>query len=136
MAEKINLGAGTEDSSKSGGSQGQNTKNSLRGTEVPKSVIVVVIVLIIAALGAGIYYTVNGGWKTRAMQLSDYKHNGAPLWLAAHGDMSAFNEENARRKRLGIPLLTLSHRAPVNTQAEVQKLRQLLISKQKAGSTP
>jgi len=62
-------------------------------------------VVLVIALGIGVFYIVNGGWKTAGQKQDDYYHRFLPLQAAAHGDMEPLNKENELRKKNGQPLL-------------------------------
>jgi len=73
--------------------------------DVPKGVVIAVIVVIVLAIGAGVFYVINGGFKTQAAKDYEWVHYGYPMKMARKGDLSALEEENKRRKTTGEPLL-------------------------------
>jgi len=95
--------------------------------EAPPVLIVVAVVLLVLALGAGAFYAYNGGWKTAAQQDEDYKHNLLPLMAAKHGDMEPLEAENKLRKERGQPLLQM----PKDKQQRMMNAREKLANLQK-----
>ncbi|MCL5283348.1 MAG: hypothetical protein M1330_01340 [Armatimonadetes bacterium] len=143
MAQKVKIGSSAAEPVKSV----QNRPKAGAGTpllrrEMPRSLIIAVAAIVVCILAAGTYYELNGGWKTAAMHRSEYKHDIFPLEAAKKGFMEPLQKENARRKRLGLPLLQLPKSRSVTaaqTKQQLQQLRQKLEAKMGAnagGSQP
>jgi len=73
--------------------------------DVSRGVIYAVVAVIVLAVGAGLFYVINGGFKTQSQKVYEWEHYGYPMKLARKGDLSALNSENERRKKAGEPLL-------------------------------
>ena len=57
------------------------------------------------ALGVGIFYFLNGGWKTPTQQQKYFTHTYIPAMRIMQGDKRAWAKENARRQKEGLPPL-------------------------------
>lgn len=102
------------------------TQQSLKAEASPV-IMIVAIVIVVLALGAGGFYAFNGGWKTAGQQDDDYKHNMLPIMAARKGDMEPFNQENELRKKNGQPLLVLpadKDTTQGNAKAGIQAMKQ------------
>ena len=65
--------------------------------EAPPALIAAILLLVLLALGAGIFYILNNGWKTPAQQLDYFEHTIKPIRELDHGNRAAFDRENALR---------------------------------------
>jgi hypothetical protein len=75
--------------------------------EAPPVVMIIGVIVLVLALGAGGYFVVNGGWKTSGQQAYEYQHETLPIYAAKHGNKEAFDAENALRKEHGQALLVM-----------------------------
>ncbi len=139
MAQKVNIGSQPAVPPKPDRPSGQTGRKADRQArplfqrEIPRSLIIVIAVIVVGVLGAGVYYEVNGGWATQSQLRELDKHELGPLMAARHGNMIPLEHENARRKRLGLPLLQVPpsrQETAVQTRQKLQQLRQALEAKQ------
>jgi hypothetical protein len=82
-------------------------KDKPGGKEIPPVFLALAAAVVLMLVGLGGYYVYNGGWKTQGQLHDEYVHQNLPLIAAKHGDMDAFNAENALRRKNGQPLLEL-----------------------------
>jgi hypothetical protein len=111
-----------------------NTANTSQGVgqrepkrEAPPVLLIAAVVVLVMALGAGVFYTFNGGWKTAGQQDEEYKHNLLPIMAAKHGDTGPLEAENRLRKEHGQPPLEM----PKDRQQTATDNRQKLADLQK-----
>jgi len=95
--------------------------------EVPPALIIVAIVVLVIAVGAGGFYAYNGGWKTAAQQDDAYKHELLPIMAAKHGDTTALEAENRLRREHGQAPLVM----PKDKKESAVDNRQKLLDLQK-----
>jgi len=69
--------------------------------EAPLTLMVVGVIVLVLALGAGGFVAFNGGLKTKSQQEYEYQHEIMPIMSAKHGDTTAFDAENKLRKEHG-----------------------------------
>lgn len=93
--------------------------------EVPPVLIVIGIVILVLAVGAGGWYAINGGWKTSGQQDETYKHEILPIMAAKHGDTQALDEENKLRAAHGQPKLEMPKGKQGGSVDQHQKLLDL-----------
>lgn len=141
MAQKVNIGnqlaapsePGPPETRKGQAQRKAQSATPLFKREVPRLLIVIVAVLVVGVLAAGIYYEINGGWATQSQLREMAKHKYGPLMAARHGNMIPLQQENARRKRLGLPLLKVPQsrqETAAQSKQQLQQLRQAIEAKQ------
>jgi len=95
--------------------------------EAPPGVIAAAIVLVLCALGVGIYYVVNNGWQTESQKQYTFQHDFLPLENLHHGDRKMFDDENALRKKNGQPPLVDAPGPPKPSPEEQAKAKEVLL---------
>jgi len=85
-------------------STGKKSDNGLR-REAPPALIAVALLLVLAGVGAGIFYFVNGGWKTEGQKMDSFYHEFLPLEQYSRGNKDLLIKENELRKKEGRELL-------------------------------
>jgi hypothetical protein len=96
----------------------------LHQREAAPVLMIAAVSVLVLAMGAGVYYTYNGGWKTTGQQEEQFKHEMLPIIAAKHGDTAALDAENKLRKEQGRePLVVPKEKG--NTQSDPQALQKL-----------
>ena len=109
----------------------QDKLKDLGQREAPPILIIVGVVVLVLALGAGGFFAFNGGWKTKSQQEYQYEHDLLPVMAAKHGDKSAFEAENKLRKEHGDPPLEMPKdtKSGTNDKDAFKKLQDQLRAK-------
>jgi hypothetical protein len=100
--------------------------------EASPVVMIIGVVILILALGAGGFYAFNGGWKTSSQQDYQYQHELMPIMAAKHGNTEALDAENQVRKQRGdVPLKMPKDNksSAVDNAGSLQKLQDQLRAK-------
>ena len=87
-------------------SRPSSKSDRLRG-EVPRPLIIALIIIIVGIVGAFGFYAFNGGWATQGQLDNKFKHEVGPIMAAKRGNTEAFDAENEQRKKNGQPLLKM-----------------------------
>lgn len=101
---------------------------------VPPVVLAIVALVMVGIIGAGVFYLVNGGWQTESQKKWQFEHETAPLIAARRGRPELLEQENARRKAAGEPVLQVRerHEAAANMRGKLQELQ----SRMSGGQAP
>jgi hypothetical protein len=98
--------------------------------EAPPVVMIVGVLVLVLALGAGGFWVFNGGWKTSGQQQYEYQHETLPIYAAKHGNKEAFDAENKLRKEHGeAPLEMPKEKKAMNDPDAFKKLQDQLKAK-------
>jgi len=104
----------------------KRTRDPGLNREAPPALIVIAIISVVLAVGAGGFYFYNGNsWQTQGQREDYARHNLRPIMAAKHGDKTLLDAENTLRKEHGQPPLEMPKDKAQSAESSRDKLMAL-----------